>query len=351
MENITGIDGGNRFYEFSPDARRVAWNTLGDVSTYRQSPSEVIPHVRRDLEMMQPSAMIIDGHTVPVEGKSQVLMVSPDGIKPLSEVSTNRFHLTDYNDFIPIFERVAEIHPVETCGLMTNGTMFIVFKGADFDVAGSDAHKMYYVANISVTPGMSTHIHSSPIRISCENMNSWAMRKATDLITIPHTTDTLRWMELATTVLTGLDKTDDLIKTVFNQLARHKVTDEEVQGIIESAHPTPKEPRKVKVARTHGIHKLNDDDRDMVQKLISNYERNLELAKSLQEFTLENYHRINEEVPAFAGSAYAVYNAVTEVADHRKALRGSINPESVMYGSRNKEKIRAFEASYALISN
>ena len=72
---------------------------------------------------------------------------------------------------------------------------------------------------------------------------------------------------------------------------------------------------------------------------IEAHEKRIEVQNALRENAVILYDKFSDEHPAFGNTAYAAYNAVTELADWRDGNK--LRHMSCLAGSRSQEKLRA----------
>lgn len=336
-----------------------AWHNIaqrifgaGDVITARQAMAEVAQDIKVDKFPLYYSDSF--GASVKVEDRLAVVRqaTADDPRHRLLGITSDAWELTTYPELAGALDPLSAKFKVETAGVLKNGGLaFLCFRGEDYDVRG-DAMRTYFAANFSLTPGEGHRVFHSPVRVVCWNTNTMAQGQATINLGVPHTKDALQRIELAARLATQFHEMKDKAKGIFEAFADTQVTRKDVDAIIYAAFQLPTLPSKLRLLKQT----LSAVEAEAfkgaltptmlidLQKEQEKYERQCEQTSLLRQAALESFERFNP--PNLRGTAWAAYNAVTEVADWREG-RGA--DESAVVGSRAQEKSRAFEAAMALV--
>lgn len=347
---MEGTADGYRFIERTETGELSAWHALGKAYMGEKKASEAIKETSDGVTVeLVPSVVEIDGGIIQVPGRSQIMMMNNGERTFFDQVSTDRYHIVNYEDFGALFDNLCSVYPVETCGLLNTGTMFISFRGDEFDIKGSDPHQMYYGANMSVIPKEASMFMYTPVRKVCRNTNILAIQQAQRKIAIGHTEDQLEWMKVATELLSDINKVNGVIIEVFEHLANTPTNQEFVDSVVKQVFSEPKLPNKLKLANERGIDNLSDDAKKTVERLTKTYESQVRTQQKLQQLALTEWERFNDDTvnKPIVNTMYGLYNVFTKLADHRVGNRGrAMDPASVLYGPRAMEKENAFKLIY-----
>jgi hypothetical protein len=182
-----------------------------------------------------------------------------------------------------------------------------------------------------------------------------AIEAATINIKIPHQADALEQMELAAQIVAAFHEAKEKTKTLCEAMAKRSLTVKEASEIFEAAYPMPSMPRKLQILysnfpdekeRTVYTKDLDPDTMANIKLAEMRYQQLLGRTETLREMAQQEYSRFDRK--DLRGTAWAAYNAVTAVADHREGRNAA---ESALVGSRAQEKTRAFSAAVAMTSN
>jgi len=259
------------------------------------------------------------------------------------------WNLQSYQTMSKVFNKLTETYPVETCGVIKHGSIcFLCLKAERWDVAG-DQMVSYLVVQLSMRPGETHRVLHTDVRVVCQNTLSMATSSAALNIKIPHTSDSLDQMALAADIVAEFDRVKAEKKEICEAMAAKELTVQEAQTIIYATYQEPQMPRKLQVLhtsfpdpadRTTYVKNLNPEEMANIKLAEERYEQLMQRTTMLRNTAMAKY--TNFDTPRFAGTAWAAYNACTEVSDWRE---GRNQFESAFVGARAKEKERAFKAT------
>lgn len=259
-------------------------------------------------------------------------------------VTTEKWQRVDFNELAKALDPLSKTYQVETCGLIFDGAVcFIAFKGPDFAVSG-DKMQDYFLAELSMKPGRSHSVLASPVRAVCNNTCRMAETSSSIALKIPHSkaqTDRIGW---AADIVSKFKEMTTKNREMFEQFAKTRITDENLDELLQAAWPSPPKPTEVKLLETimtsqeEGAIKSAMGVRfDQIIKAQHEHENRCKRVMKLRDAGRESF--ANFDPSNLRGTVWAGYNAVTEVADWRE---GAGAETSSMWGSRAQEKTRAF---------
>lgn len=267
-------------------------------------------------------------------------------------IASQAWAASSYPELAQALDPLASSYKVESAGLLEDGGLaFLCFRAEDFAVRG-DEMRTYFAANFSLTPGVGHKVFHSPVRVVCWNTNTMADAQATINLSIPHSGDAIQRINLAARLVTQFREMQDKAKGIFEAFADRPVTAKEVDTILYAAFQLPALPAKLRLIKQS----LSETEAETFRRALTpdlliglekaqeQYDRQCETTLRLRDAARESFERF--EPAKLRGTAWAAYNAVTEVADWRE---GRDADASALVGSRAKEKSRAFEAAMALI--
>jgi hypothetical protein len=333
------------------------WHRLGRTAPKgeRATASQWVAEVTRGAEVVKiPLTFVLNGEMYTSDRVAIVRKpIADDNMPRQFGVASSSWNLESYAACAKVFDKLSETYPVETAGLIKHGAIcFVSFKAEEWDVMG-DKVVSYLVLAISMVPGVSHHVLHTPVRVVCNNTLNMAMGSANLNIKIPHEADSLQQLALSADIIEKFHTAKDRTKAIFEGMARRALRVDEAQKIIDSAYPMPVMPAQLKIIHQQFqteeeriVYKKTLDPERMAQVALAEKRFEQLIAKTVQvrEFAMERYAKFDRE--DLRGTAWAAYNAVTEVSDWREGRNAD---ESLMFGSRAKEKERAFEMATALV--
>lgn len=346
---------GNRFIARSKPAwHNIARRIFGEdeVMTAREAMAEVASDIQ---VIRSPIWYEMDGAQHKADGKTAIIRkpTMEDSYGKLLGITSDSWALTTYPELAGALDGLSGKYKVETAGILNEGGLaFLCFRGEDFAIRG-DEMRSYFAANFSLTPGKGHKVLLSPVRVVCWNTNTMADEQANINLSIPHTSDALQRIELASRLVSQFHEMKDKAKAIFEAFADVHISAKEADSIFFAAFQMPDLPSKLRLLKNQ----LSETEAetfkraltpDLLAGLVSaeeGYERNCETTRKLREAAVERFAAFDP--PALGGTVWAAYNAVTEVSDWREG-RGA--DESSLFGGRAKEKSRAYEAAMALIA-
>ncbi len=269
-------------------------------------------------------------------------------------IATDSWALDSYPDLAGSLEDLPRNgYAVETVGILQEGGLaFMCFRGADYAVRG-DEMRDYFTANLSLTPGVGRFVLKSDVRTVCWNTNLMAQGMATINLGIPHSADAKQRIALAAKLVAQFAELKEKGKAIFEAFADKQVTQKDVDTIIYAAFQLPKLPAKLRLIKQQ----LSETEAETFRRALTpNMLRDLEKEQERYDTQCENVLRLREKAlerfeafdpPDLRGTAWACYNAVTELADWREGRNAD---ENALLGARAREKGRAFEAAMALVA-
>lgn len=337
---------------------RPAWHGLGTLfpAEERISASEAVTRVTGDVEVVTcPLTYELDGRAVALADHVAVVR-KPTADSPLPVpfgVVGKRWKADSYPALARALDKLSETYRVETAGLLKDGRLcFLSLRGEEWDVKG-DGMQSYFVANLSLSPGKGHRVMHTPVRVVCWNTNNAARGQATINLSIPHGADAKQQIGIAGNLVARFREAQTKTKETCDAFASHAVTVDEAESIFAAAYPEPTVPKKVATLRNA----LGDEgaelfkrtlDADALSSLLKaedNFEALLKRSRELRQVARERYAMFD---PArLRGTAWAAYNAVTEVADWREGPNAAA---SALVGSRAQEKTRAFAQTAAVVA-
>jgi len=339
-------------------SNKPAWHEIPNIwnaDTHGITASQAAREVGGDIVFVKaPISFTIDGVTH-ISPKQSMVVRKPTHddqvVRDLGVVGKD-WHLHQYHEIAEVLDKFSETYEVETAGVIKQGAlMFISFKVGSWEVEG-DPMEAYALANLSAKPGISHWMGRTDVRTVCSNTNTAAKSNAILRFSINHKADATTQMKLAADLLAKFEESQQETKDLFTAMAKRRVTTEEMLAIFEAAYPTPKKSRKLRMFEqaygvTETVFAKDVDPNVMAEMAVArkDFENFMERRAKLRDTCIAQYKAF--EPSRLGGTAWAAYNAVTEVADWREGPNAGI---SSLFGTRADEKARAYSAAATLVA-
>jgi hypothetical protein len=183
------------------------------------------------------------------------------------------------------------------------------------------------------------------VRVVCSNTFALA-KQSSSLLKISHMGDPSDQLKLRRDLVThAIKERKETVKSL-NYLFTKKVAQDQVNQVLESAYPLPKEPKSVKM-----FNEIAELDTDAYNRLRSKSLVAEETWKSRVQATLGHrsaamnfFNKFNDEQPYAANTGYALFNAITEEINHGDLYRGDdvSKAKRVVFGDKSKQMWDAY---------
>lgn len=254
----------------------------------------------------------------------------------------NRYEVLQNNRIANLFEPLQQYYPLEGMGVLKNGRIvFIELRMEPFDVGGhpNEKHENYLLFSNDHTK-KSAFFGETTVRVVCNNTYTIAL--AGDLTTIPHSTDVMAEMDFRATVMTNVIEARFNNKAILDHLFTTHIDSDIIREVVEATFPEPKLPRAKRVydsADAMGLNHGQPAITNMAQQANTRMERwqkTLDRQQSLRLDIVDAYNRFNDEQPYAGGTAYALWQATTEVVNHSQKFTGAAdkNMISLLFGQK-----------------
>lgn len=192
----------------------------------------------------------------------------------------------------------------------------------DYQIDGGDKHQTYLMGATSHDGSLAQTLKLVDTRVVCANTLAVAIRESGMAIRIKHTTNAKARMDTAIKLMSNVTDTARSIKEKMERLAARKLTRESVEHILDRLFPKSADEKANQTRR--------DNTLVEVMELYASNDKN--------------------SYPSIQGTAYNLFNSITEYADHFRTARGNgsepqqvamARAESAMFGSGEKLKTQA----------
>jgi hypothetical protein len=339
---------------------KPAWYGLGEVfdADLNILPSEAVAQVSKGIQIENTPIYLKSesGGFEPIDTHAAIVRKPVDG-EPhkILGISSKDWQAISYVDLAKHLDRLdTSVYKVETAGILySGGACFLSLRGEDWAVLG-DEMQTYNVLLLSLKPGIGHRVLNSDVRVVCHNTQQLAISKASINLHIPHKADVEADLSLCTDLILQMKEAHEETKAIFEQLAKTPASHENMTAVYESAFPDAKPSKRLQLVQNMAgsmeVEKAfkNRLDTAALDKIVGDQDRYQKESERVQKLRMAALDRQSVFEPAnLRGTLWSTYNAVTEVSDWRKGKNGA---ESSLFGSRAKEKERAFSACLSLIN-
>jgi hypothetical protein len=346
---------GERFLERERETR--AWHRLGTVvpTDAEMNAEEAFTLAGLTYQIVKaPLYAMVDGTMLRVDGKfaNYRLEHTHNGhVAPLARISgdamlSDGYTALDNMDIARALNPLSEVWPVETVGAIKDGAqIFATFYGGEFDIKG-DQNKLYFLVTDSKDGLRAMQIHTTPVRVVCNNTLVMGIAASNFKVKIEHTKEAYNDLGFWAAVVPQIRDSAKNTQEALALLADTKATKPMVEAVINAAFPMPGRGSKAQVADLVPL-SVQPVHQDMIDREISDNEYHSNRILSIRAGAWELYDVFNQQNPNTAKTLYAAAQATNEMAIWRNGHADTVD-ESVVFGNRSQESARAFKTAYKI---
>jgi phage/plasmid-like protein (TIGR03299 family) len=297
----------------------VPWHGLGTVIEGIPSIEEAIVASGLDWEAeIKPlTVQINDDTTIIVPNKNAIVRKTNDTYISLGVVG-KRYHIYQNSvmwDFIKAFKENIGIE-LETAGSLRNGaTTWVLCKDKNKkEIVKNDPIEEFFLFRNSFDGTTPISCMFTNIRVVCNNTLTIAIKSASNLHTIRHTRSSEGRVKEIALALAKKKKYQDIVNTGLELMSKKQMTGSDMKTFLETVI-FPK-PREIEQTITNNVVSFNIKKENISAKKAETSRQNNILA-------VENLIETGKgaDIPGVKGTAYGLYNAITEWVDHEKRSR------------------------------
>jgi hypothetical protein len=340
---------GQRFVE----ARKPGWRSLGKTFDTPVTASEAVYAAKMDFNFVKLPLLGDLASAVVDTGKFGIFRepTEDDNKYRFYGVVSEDYSILQNTDIARVIDPLTRVWPVETVGALGTGeTMFMSLNAGEGQVKGERV-LLYFGLTDTRDGGTSLKIMFTPVRFVCTNTLITGLKQSIVSSSIIHTPGASNVLTARVNLLQQMQRALETTMASFEQLASAAITDDDAISIFADTYPEPKRSAKQELLQDY-------DDVTGPQFLGSLYDEAARANESwkyyanknaaLRDAVFENYHRICDEHPTIARTAWAAYNSVVEFADFREGHNVEM---SALFGSRAAEKQRAFASAMRMVQS
>lgn len=324
--------------------RKPAWHTLGTVFEEAPTAVEAVKAIGADFKYtLEPLVAAIkgpDGKRIALQIPDKRAIVREEvneGGPEVMGIVSPTYEIIQNMQFAEALDSLTPMWPVETLGVLKRGkTVFFTLKTGSKQLGSSNIEK-YFLVTDSKTGKQSTRFLYTPVRVECNNMLQAALSTAAVQGTLVHRAGVAEEFQFRTSLLSKLINVEKEVDEAFEAMTKAVLTIEQRDLVIASYWPAPK-----KNARTEFVDLIDEDDaelrslRNMGVSASEEFERLINRSAVVKTEVATLWEKFNDEYPDHANTAWAVYNAVAEHADHMRPSENS--PYAALFGDRARRK-------------
>lgn len=219
----------------------------------------------------------------------------------------------------------------QTAGYFGNGErIFVSAKLPKNIMVKGDPIENYLIFTTSHDGSTGVKILFSPIRVICQNTLNAAIRKATNYVSMRHTSTVHEKLDIAHEILDISMKKIDEFGEVLNRMSEIKFTDKQAQDVFARVVLTPTE--NVNIGYTgHTIEQIIMKD----VNAINDTGISMKKVNTLNEMYKYYFGGIGQK--QHVGTGYGVYNAVNGYYSNIDNSEGTKRMDSLLYGDKSRK--------------
>ena len=265
-------------------------------------------------------------------------------------VVSEDYHVLQNSELAAMLEPLNDKWAIETVGALGDGEVaWLMLDVGDYEVNGEKC-KHYLLVSTGHDGSHAVAVALVKVRVVCWNTYTWALNSATMKFNIPHKANVKQETKFALDIISGVEKQITTSVKVEQKMGATKITDDDAKDLIAAAYPMPKQPRKLQVSNAAASESIT---KEQVQVILQSggevrekWERQKERTETLRNAAFGMYGGINTKYPEIANTAWAGWQAITEVSNWRE---GPNADQSIFFGVRNQEMARGLKAVADLV--
>lgn len=296
--------------------------------------------------------VVINGETITLPEKATFLR-KPDGT--LDYIGTQGAEFTPLSNMelarLIDGSGVTKEYPIETAGSLKGGKWVFFTMNVGMTTIGGENVGQYMAVNDGKDGTRSLSLIYTAVREVCANTVAMAEAGSRLQLQLTHRPGVAQDFALAMDLMLAIKQTTAAMRERFEALTRKKLNAAKIKLVMDAAYPYKRGAGRTQLAdqlKADGKLELLAPEKRKPLEHALKYEANAE-ARALERraAALANLERIqsNSELlnPALRGTAWAVWNAVTEIENHRDGW-GNV-AESILVGERAQAMQRALVAA------
>lgn len=244
--------------------------------------------------------------------------------------------------------------PTETVGALGKGETVFITLNAGVAEVGGDEIRQYLFAYNSHDGNSAFKINVTPVRVVCQNTCITGLKQASVTASINHTRRIRVEAQFAIDLVAQIRKAQDDTLSSLRGLTKIRINEAQVSRLAAAVYPERtggykvKQYEALKAAEAAGEIELEDDKLAELVGAKLNVARDNKRAIELQLALHDRYEVFCEDRPEHRGTAWAAYNAVTEMESWRAGGTDAQLAKSVLLGERGARMATAYRELVAM---
>lgn len=334
--------------------REPAWHGLGQTFDEPLMPIEAIRRIGMDYTVDKvPLSGAAFGETIQTDMFALVRQPTADSPKPAFLGTCGRgYEVIQNSDIATVIEPLAKDWPVETAGALNDGkAMFLTLDAGSAAVSNGTADeelRQYFLVTNTHDQGRSLRVAYTPMRVVCQNTLAIGLSEASLNIGLTHHRNVHEEFALTVKIVAAMRHAQQKVNRDFNRMAVRVLTAEEVGYILAASYTLPAMPQKLRIFDSLRDNKdiTSQFSEQELLKLASQrkkYDTEVSCLENYKAGAVERFEAFSDEQPAFAGTAWALYNGITETENYRNGNKNV--PYDILFGRRADIMTRGFQAT------
>lgn len=324
------IDANGNASMFYVKSEGLPWHTLGKGVDNALTSAEALVMSGQDWEVTKQPLTWFDKDGTAHTSKNMFAIIREDTQEVLNKVSVGSYYQPWQNrEAFAFFDELVgdKLAMYHTAGVLGNGErVWILAKlPGELRVGREDLTEKYIVLTMAHDGSAAVRIFPTGVRVVCANTYLLALQRAnaTDIFSIRHTANIHQRIAEARKTLHIANEQFMRMEDVFKAMASHELTQAEVDSVVAELIPLPKP--KEDGSEANPAYALAQ--RRAIAELMESSPGN--------------------DLPDIKGTAYALWNGVTDYVDHYRTVRSktrdaaSARLYSVWFGTGNRLKHNA----------
>jgi uncharacterized protein DUF932 len=324
--------------------------TVQDVTGKRMTATEAVVHAGADYTVVaRPTYYPTLDESGTMAPTGQFALVRPSqGENPEQAVSSVSKHYTPLQnlDVARLLDPLTAQWPVATVGTFgSKGRMFIALESGETTIGGDPVSQYLFAIN-GHDAGTAFRVMLTPVRVWCWNMLQTGLHKASFLAHVRHHTRVAQEAELAINLTAQIRQAADLTLQEIEKLTRITLAHDHaiLLNLLHQIYPDPSPSQTLAHLMAHesGQVRLTADRMSALQDMQADYETARERQAGLRKVAFERILAFYEDRPAYAWTAWAAWNGITETETWREGGSSANITASILTGARRRTMATAF---------
>lgn len=307
--------------------KEKAWHELGQVSDNALKSRQVLEQAQLAYNVIKAPLTYRLNSGTEIISASSFFTYREDTEQILGDGLSDEYHVVQNVDAFSFFDEIVQGEGIiyETAGALGNGErIFITAKLPNYIRVGKDdLIEQYLFLTTSHDGSESITMAFTPVRIVCNNTLNAAMRNCANVLKIRHSAGAEQQLKEAHKFMGMVNTLSPLMEQAFNQWAKVRITDKEVQRLIQIALAPNRET----------LDNLRDDRMDDNSAVYKN-----QVCSAFGYAMMSDTQQLNTT----KGTLFGAYNGITGYFQNVRNYKDADEKlTSILYGGTAQKKAQA----------